>query len=151
MPANSSPLDFNYVVCGRDYGSIQYLPKHRIREIKRKEKRLLGRPEPDMLQIPKRPELNSVDYSLRNTIISRREEELLDKDTKVLAELRRNGWQLLPFSPPLSKTDRATLETHVSRLKSRVEARKIDEQEIERKESSWNVTEEVGEIRSFHL
>ena len=71
LPANSSPLDFSCVVCGRDYGSIQFLPKQRTREIKRKEKRLLGRPEPDMLQIPKRPELNPIDYSLRNTIISR--------------------------------------------------------------------------------
>ncbi len=99
-----------------------------------------------MLQIPKRPELNPVDYSLRNAIIARREEELLDKATKDLAELRRNGWQFLPFSTPLFNTDRVTMETYVSRLKSRVEARKINEQEIERKESLWDVTEEVGKI-----
>ena len=85
---------------------------------------MLGRPEPDILQIPKRAELSLVDYSLRNTIISRIEERLLDKATKDLAELRRNGWQFLPFSGPLSKADRITLETYVSRLKSSVVARK---------------------------
>ena len=148
MPANSSPLEFSCVKCGKDYGSIQFLPKQPTGKIERKEKRLLGRPEPDMLRIPKRPELNSVDYSLRNAIIARYEEKQLHKATKVLAELERNGWQFLPlpFSPPLSEADRTTIETYVAHLKSRVEARKIHEQELERKESSWKVAEKVGEI-----
>jgi hypothetical protein len=106
----------------------------------------LGRPDPDILHIPKRSELSPVECSLRNTIISRIEENLLDRATKNLAELRRNGWQLLPFSPPLSKLDRITLETYTSQLKLRVEARRLHEQELERKESSWNVTEKVEEI-----
>ena len=98
LPANSSPLGFK-CVCGKGYGSIQFLPKQRTSKIKRE--RPLGRPEPDKIQIPKRPELNSVDYSLRNIAIARYEEKLLDKTTKGLAELRRNGWQ---FLPPLSTT-----------------------------------------------
>ncbi len=127
---------------------VQYnlSPEQRPREIKRKKKRLLGRPEPDIIQIPKRSESSPVECSLRNTIIARTEENLLDRAIKNLAELRRNGWQFLPFSPPLSKSDRLTLETYVSQLKLRVEARKLHEQEIEREKSLWNVTEEVGEI-----
>jgi hypothetical protein len=144
LPANSSPLGFNCVVCGRDYGSIQFLPKQKTRKINRE--RVLGRPEPDILQIPKRPELTPIDFSLRNAIIAKVEERSLDKFTKVLAALRRNGWQLLPSSAPLSEEDRAKLEAYASELRSRVEARKLYEQEIERKEPLWNVTEEVGEI-----
>src|SRR6476620_2732202 len=108
LPANSGPLNFN-CVCGRDYGSIQFLPKQRTSKIKRK--RLLGRAEQDKIQIPKRTEITQVDYSLTNAIIARYEDESLGKFTKVLAELRRNGWQFLPFSPPLSEEDRANLET----------------------------------------
>ena len=56
------------------------------------------------------------------------------------------GNSFLLFPPPLSEADRTTLETYLSALKSRVEARKLHEQEIERKVSLWNVTEKVEDI-----
>jgi hypothetical protein len=145
LPADSKPLGFNCIICGRDYGSIQFIPKQRTRKIKRK--RPLGRPEPDMIQVPKRPELAPVDYSLRNKIIAGYEEQLLDKATKDLAALRRNGWQLLPFSQPLSKSERIELETYVSQLRSRVEARRLHDQQLQREDSLWNVTEDIADIK----
>jgi hypothetical protein len=75
LPADSKQLGFSCIICGRDYGSIQFIPKQRTTKVKRK--RPLGRPEPDMLQIPKRSELTPLDYSFRNKIIAGYEEQLI--------------------------------------------------------------------------
>ncbi|MGB0028190.1 MAG: hypothetical protein WBP64_15245, partial [Nitrososphaeraceae archaeon] len=144
MPAKSKLLGFNCPRCGRNYGSIQYL-RQKTREIKRKRRLLSKRNEVEAIEIPKRYTLNPVEYSLRNLIIAGTEEKLLDKVTKDLAELRRNGW---PLSQPLYESDRIKLESYASRLKSRVEARKEQRQFEDIAESAWNVTEEVEKIDS---
>ena len=151
MPAKSKLLGFNCISCGRNYGSIQFL-KQKTSEIKRKKRLSSKRNEVEGIKLPKRFTLNSVEYSLRNAVIARTEEKLLDKITNDLSELRRNGWRLLPLSQPLSEPNRIRLESYESYLKSRVEARKQRQEQFNeistKKESAWNVTEEVKAIDS---
>lgn len=152
MAGKNRPLGFNCPGCGRDYYcSIEFIPKPKTtNEGGRKYKP--ARSEPDQIKEPKRSTLHPVQYALTNALIVGTEEEILYTTTKVLAELRRNGWQLLPppFSPPLSESERRELETYVSELKSRVEARKrqrqLEEEIAARKEPAWDVTEKVEEI-----
>jgi hypothetical protein len=90
LPAKSKLLGFNCVICGRDYGSIQFL-RHKNKEIKRRRRILSKRNAVEPLLIPKRSALNPVEYSLRNLIITKAEEKLLDKATKDMAQLRRDS------------------------------------------------------------
>jgi hypothetical protein len=150
LPAKSKLLGFNCVICGRDYGSIQFL-RHKNKEIKRKRRRILSkRNVVEPLLIPKRSTLNPVEYSPRNLIITKDEEKLLDKATKDMTQLRRDSWRLLPFSPPLPISERQKLEAYVACLKARVEARKqrrqVDDEEEARRDSEWNVIENVGDV-----
>jgi hypothetical protein len=148
LPAKSKLLGFNCVICGRDYGSIQFL-RHKNKEIKRRRRILSKRNAVEPLLIPKRSALNPVEYSLRNLIITKAEEKLLDKATKDMAQLRRDSWRLLPFSSPLPHSERQKLKAYVANLKARVEARKqqrqVDEEEA-RRDAEWNVIENVGDV-----
>jgi hypothetical protein len=104
----------------------------------------------EALRIPKRSILSPVEYSLRNAIISDTEERLLEKATKDMAQLRRDGWRLLPFSQPLPESERQKLEEYVAKLKVRVEAgkRQIQTEEGMTENSRWDVIENVEVINT---
>ena len=150
MPAKSKLLGFNCPTCRRDYGSIQSL-KQKRKEIKRKERRILSkRNEVEAIRIPKRSTLFPGEYALKNKILAERKERLLEKMTKGMAQLKREGWRFLPFSQPLPESERQKLEEYVAKLKERVETRnrqiQIEEGIVEA--SRWNAIENVRDIDS---
>ena len=102
----------------------------------------------EAVRIPKRSTLNPVEYALKNIITTDAEERLLQKATNNMAQLKREGWRLFPFSQPLPDSERQKLEEYVAELKGRVETRnrqiQIEKGAIEA--SRWDVIENAGEI-----
>ena len=90
--------------------------------------------------------MKPVEYALKNEISAKAELGYSDRLATVTAQLRREGWQFVPFSSPLPDSERQKLEKYSSKLHVRTEARNKQLEEEELRNSKWEVVEKIEDI-----
>ena len=132
MPAKSGKLDFNCCNCGKDYGSWEVvIPKNWY---KKDARRILGRAEPDLIQIPKRPKLKPVEYAWKNKIESKLE---LERITNAMNEIKS-----LLSNESLLPEDRQKLQDKIEFFRSKIESEIREHEQEDLKNAEWDVTEQ---------